>query len=318
METTLGPGFTLEEPARIQRLNALYGELQRITAATDREKERYGAAAESPEEALCCAVDYDRQSLAHIPDRVLKVDYGCGDPTVYARRGMTVLDLGSGSGKHAFMIARAVGEGGQVIGIDKTPEMLALSRGAVDEVTQNLGLAAPTVEFRAGHIENLRVGLDRLHAWLGDHEIRGYDDLEALEAYLDAEPLVADESVDLVVSNCVLNLVADHRKEQLLRELFRVLRRSGSVAISDIVCDREIPQAMKDDAELWSGCLSGAWGRQDFLDAFARAGFHGMTEVKASFWKRVEGINFFSVTIRAWKGKQGAGYETHRSALYRG
>lgn len=308
----------LEDPDRIRRLNDLHQELQTLFPAEDREQQRYGAAAEEAEEALCCAVEYDRAMLEHVPGRVLEVDYGCGDPTVYSDEGMTVLDLGSGSGKHAFMMAKKVGPKGRVIGVDKTPEMLALARGAVAEVTSNLGYGSPNVEFRRGHIENLRFDLDDLDEWLAANELDGYEALESLESLLARSPLVADESIDLVVSNCVLNLVADGRKRRLLGELFRVLKKGGSVAISDIVADRDVPAEMKDDSTLWTGCISGAFRRDKFIEAFAASGFYGVSEVSSRFWKRVGGINFFSVTVRAWKGKQGPCYETYRAAMYRG
>lgn len=310
-------GFKTLDPERIRRLNALLEEV-RVFLTPDPEQERYGEAAAASEEALCCPVEYDPRDLAHIPQRILDIDYGCGDPTRYAAAGMTVLDLGSGSGKHAFMIARKVGPRGRVIGIDKTPEMLALSRGAVEEVTAALGYPESNVEFRHGHIENLRIDKDRLLEWLAAHSLESYDDLAALDAHLEEAPLVPSDSVDLVVSNCVLNLVRDDRKDLLLRELFRVLKRGGSVAVSDIVSDRDIPPDLKRDKSLWTGCLSGAWRRDRFMEAFGRAGFHGMAEVKSWFWKRVEGINFFSVTVRAFKGKQGPCYETLRSAMYKG
>lgn len=310
--------FRPESESRLARLNGFRRELMVLLGDRDRTMDRYGDAAEESEAALCCPVSYDAEALKHIPARILDVDYGCGDPTVFARPGQTVLDLGSGSGKHAFMIAKSVGPEGRVIGIDKTPEMLAVSRDAIDEVMGNLGYAAPNVEFRHGHIENLSVDKDRLLAALESRDLNDYDALESLESELGAMPLVETESVDLVVSNCVLNLVDDDRKAQLLREIFRVVKRGGSVAISDIVADRPISEEMKKDDRLWTGCLSGAFQRAEFHEAFERAGFYGMQEVKSYFWQRVGDVNFFSVTIRAFKGKQGPCYETFRSALYVG
>jgi arsenite methyltransferase len=310
--------FPVESASRLARLNAFQRELLVLLGDRDRTMDRYGDASEEPEAALCCPVTYDAESLRHIPARILDVDYGCGDPTVFAEEGQTVLDLGSGSGKHAFMIAKAVGPEGRVIGIDKTPEMLEVSRGAIDEVMGNLGYGEANVEFRHGHIENLSIDKDRLLSGLADHPLSDYAALESLEAELAATPLVETESVDLVVSNCVLNLVDDDRKAQLMREIFRVVKRGGSVAISDIVADRPISEEMKRDDQLWTGCLSGAFQREEFHAAFERAGFHGMQEVKSYFWQRVGEVNFFSVTVRAFKGKQGPCYETYRSALYVG
>ena len=308
-----------EDPARIERLNRLLDEVVKMLPSDrDWEQERYGQAAQESEDALCCPVTYDPTALGHIPTRVLEVDYGCGDPTVYAEEGLRVLDLGSGSGKHAFMIAKAVGPKGHVIGVDKTSEMLELSRGATAEVMEALEFSTPNVEFKLGHIENLRIDKARLESWLESHKIESYEDLEDLERYLAEAPLVPSNSIDLVVSNCVLNLVEDGRKRELISELYRVLDRGGSVAISDIVATRPIPEEMKQDAELWSGCISGAWQRHEFLEAFAEAGFHGICEVSSTFWKEVSGINFLSVTVRAFKGKAGPCYETLRSAYYKG
>ena len=309
--------FSASDEGRLARLNAFRGEILTLLAEEDATVDRYGEAAEAAEAELCCPVSYDPTSLSHIPEEILEIDYGCGDPTIFAEEGQTVLDLGSGSGKHCFMIAKKVGPKGRVIGIDKTPQMLEKSRAAIPQVMTNLGYDAPNVEFRCGHIENLKIDRARLLELVETAPMDSYDDLEALEAQL-VSPLVEDESVDLVVSNCVLNLVGDERKRQLFREIFRVVKKGGGVAISDIVADRPIPEDMKNDDHLWTGCLSGAFQRQEFHDVFARAGFHGMQEAKSSFWKSVGGINFFSVTILAQKGKQGPCYETYRQALYTG
>lgn len=304
-------------PERIETLNRLW-EITSQIHQEDREQQRYGAAAEAPEACLCTPVDYEAASLDHIPERILAVDFGCGDPTRYAREGETVVDLGSGSGKHVFMIARKVGPRGHVIGIDKTPNMLDLARGAVDEVAQKLGAAAPRMEFRRGLIENLRWNLDRVEALTREQAPAGYDALDRVARELDATPLIASDSVDLVVSNCVLNLVADHRKEGLFREIYRVLRNGGRAVISDIVAEVDVPQAMKDDDHLWTGCISGALRRDRFLDAFVSAGFYGVRELSSFFWLEEGGIRFHSVTIEAFKGKEGPCWETYRQAFYQG
>jgi ubiquinone/menaquinone biosynthesis C-methylase UbiE len=285
-------------------------------------RERYTAAAQAREEKLCCPVDYDPQHLKVIPDEVLERDYGCGDPSRYVREGDTVLDLGSGSGKVCFIAAQLAGPDGRVIGVDANDEMLALARRAAPVVAERVGFA--NVELRRGRIQDLALDLDRLDAWLGDHPVKNAADLLALEseqARLRREaPLVVDESIDLVVSNCVLNLVDDQEKGKLVREIFRVLKVGGRIAISDIVSDEPVPQHLKEDPELWSGCISGAFGELDLLRQLEAAGFHGIAIDKweSKPFSVVEGIEFRSVTVTALKGKQGPCYEANQAVIYAG
>ncbi len=285
-------------------------------------RERYAAAARAPEPALCCPVAYDPQYLKAIPAEVLERDYGCGDPSRHVREGDVVLDLGSGGGKTCFIAAQLAGPKGQVIGIDVNDDMLALARRAAPVVAERLGFA--NVEFRRGRIQDLSLDLDRLDAWLARHPVRSAADVAALEAEQARmrrdEPLLADASVDLVVSNCVLNLVRDPDKRRLLDEIFRVLKVGGRIAIADIVSDEVVPQRLKDDPELWSGCISGAFHELGLLRELEAAGFHGIAIEK---WEPtpfavVEGIEFRSVTITAHKGKQGPCYEANQAVIYAG
>jgi SAM-dependent methyltransferase len=126
--------------------------------------------------------------------------------------------------------------------------------------------------------------------------------------------------VDVIISNCVLNLVREEDREQLFREMFRVLKRGGRVAISDIVSDEPVPEKMKQDSELWSGCISGAYQEAAFLAAFERAGFHAIAFDKygAQPWKTIRGIEFRSVTVTARKGKQGPCLERNQAVIYKG
>ena len=193
----------------------------RPAAAMDPEaavRERYSAASARVEPALCCPVDYDPALLGAIPQEVLERDYGCGDPSRFVRPGDTVLDLGSGSGKICFIAAQIAGRDGRVIGVDANAEMLALARRAERVVAARLGYA--NASFRRARIQDLRLDLDALEAWLGLHPVRDLDSLAALrtkEAELRRDaPLVPDASVDLVVSNCVLNLVREEDKRELV------------------------------------------------------------------------------------------------------
>ena len=285
-------------------------------------RERYAAAAQVREAALCCPVDYDPRYLEIIPPEVIERDYGCGDPSRYVREGDTVLDLGSGGGKIGFIAAQVVGPKGRVIGVDENDEMLGLARGAAPVVAERLGYG--NVEFRRGRIQDLQLDVDALDAWLREHPVASAGDLAAFEAEQQrlrtSQPLVPDGSVDLVVSNCVLNLVRESDKEQLVNEIFRVLKRGGRIAISDIVSDEHVPQELKDDPELWSGCISGAFQELALLQALERAGFHGIAIDK---WEHepfavVDGIEFRSITVTAYKGKQGPCLEANQAVVYAG
>ena len=286
-------------------------------------RRRYSDGARSLEPTLCCPPqNYDRKFLSVIPQEIIDKDYGCGDPTAYCEEGQTVLDLGSGGGKACYIMSQRVGPTGQVIGVDMNDDMLALARKYQDEVAGKIGHA--NVDFRKGRIQDLRLNVDRLDTWLKQHPVKSAADLAALEAHTreisTASPLVADDSVDLIVSNCVLNLVRPEDKRQLFLEMFRVLRRGGRAVISDIVCDEDVPEALQQDEALWSGCISGAFREDLFLKAFEDAGFHGVEILKLDEepWQTVQGIEFRSMTVSAYKGKQGPCFEHNQAVLYRG
>jgi len=284
--------------------------------------DRYAAAARAAEPALCCPVEYAADFLSVIPDEVIERDYGCGDPTPFVRPGETVLDLGSGGGKLCFIAAQVVGPEGRVIGVDCNREMLALARRHAATVANRIG--CNNVEFRYGLIQDLQLDLERLGSELSKHPVHdpaGYLGLRNIEERLRREhPLVADDSVDCVVSNCVLNLVRQQDRHPLFAEIFRVLRRGGRAAISDIVSDEDVPAHLRDNPELWSGCISGAFREDHFLEAFERVGFHGIQIVKRQRdpWRTVEGIEFRSITVVAYKGKQGPCLERNQAVVYHG
>ncbi|MCH9650933.1 MAG: methyltransferase domain-containing protein [Deltaproteobacteria bacterium] len=285
-------------------------------------KERYAQGAQAQEEALCCPVDYDPQYLAVIPEEVLAKDYGCGDPSKYVRSGETVLDLGSGTGKICFIASQVVGPEGKVIGVDMTHEMLSVARTNAPVVAERIGYA--NVEFRRGYIQDLSLDLDLLDLELAAAPVSSAEGLVAAEGLCQrlrsAQPLVESDTVDVVVSNCVLNLVAGDQKRQLFEEIYRVLKRGGRAVISDIVSDELVPEEMQKDADLWSGCISGALTEQGFLKAFEDAGFYGVriVERQQEAWRTVEGIEFRSLTIEAFKGKEGPCFERNQAVVYRG
>ncbi|MFC2013043.1 arsenite methyltransferase [Chloroflexota bacterium] len=178
-------------------------------------------------------IGYTGGELTTIPEEA-NLGLGCGNPVALAslKTGETVLDLGSGAGIDCFLAANRVGKTGRVIGVDMTPEMLEKARGiARDEGYTN-------VEFRLGEIENLPV---------------------------------ADNLVDVIVSNCVINLSPD--KEQVFREAFRALKPGGRLMVSDIILLRELPDFIKDSIEAYIGCLSGASLKTDYLAAIGTTGF---------------------------------------------
>ncbi|MHB8877872.1 MAG: methyltransferase domain-containing protein [Myxococcaceae bacterium] len=285
-------------------------------------RERYSLAARAAQPGLCCPSSNDSRLLAQVPAEVLERDYGCGDPTRHVRPGETVLDLGSGAGKACYLLSQVVGPSGRVIGVDMNEDMLALSRRHLAEFAGRVGFA--NVEFRKGRIQDLRLDFEALDAWLREHPVVSSGDLAALEAHSERlrrdAPLVADGSVDVVVSDCVLNLVRPADRERLFAELHRVLRPGGRAIISDIVSDEEVPERLRQDPALWSGCISGAMREDRFLEAFERAGLYGVTvaERAEAPWRTVEGLEFRSLTAVAYKGKEGPCFDHKQAVVYRG
>lgn len=257
--------------------------------------DRYSEAARERESELCCPVQYDARWLKLLPPEILEKDYGCGDPSRYVRAGDAVLDLGSGSGKICYIAAQLVGPGGRVVGIDMNDEMLALARKYQGEMAAKLG--EDRVRFVKGRLQDL-----------------------AFEPANAERCLITDASMDLVISNCVLNLVDEADRRHMIAGIFRVLKPGGRVAISDIVCDEPVPEALKQDAQLWSGCISGAFQETEFQKAFREAGFIAVAYDKweAKPWRVVEGIEFRSVTLTAIKGAGTPCLDYGHAVIYRG
>ncbi|RMH15718.1 MAG: methyltransferase domain-containing protein [Gammaproteobacteria bacterium] len=282
----------------------------------------YSEGARAVQPSLCCPVNYDQDLLKLIPQEIIDKDYGCGDPSRYVQEGDTVLDLGSGGGKICYMAAQKVGPNGKVIGVDMNDDMLALARKYQPEMAQKLG--SDRVEFHKGHIQDLALSIDAMEDYLAKHPVKTAADLDALLHWQDQfrkqTPMIADNSIDLVVSNCVLNLVSDREKQQLINELYRVLKPGGRVAVSDIVSDEVSPDHLKRDPELWSGCISGAFQEKAFLDAFAEAGFL-CVQYDAwdnEPWQVIEGIEFRSVTLTAIKGETSPCLDIGQAVIYKG
>jgi ubiquinone/menaquinone biosynthesis C-methylase UbiE len=283
---------------------------------------RYKAGARQVEPGLCCPTEYDPALLELLPREICENDYGCGDPSRYAGPGETVLDLGSGAGKICYMLAQRVGRDGRVIGVDFNDAMLALARKYQDQMAARLGFA--NVVFRKGRIQDLALDLEQAEMWLKSAPVRSVEDLLRFESHCQVlrreQPMVGDDSVDLVVSNCVLNLVRGEDKTRLFAEIFRVLKRGGRAVISDIVCDEEPTAAILNDPGLWSGCISGAFREDVFPAMFERAGFYGVEILarQSEPWQIIDGIEFRSMTIRAFKGKDGPCLERNQAVVYKG
>ena len=284
--------------------------------------ERYSRGASEVQPALCCPVDYDAELLKLLPTEIIEKDYGCGDPSRYIRPGDVVLDLGSGGGKICYMAAQLVGKRGAVIGVDMNDAMLALARKYQRDMALKIG--GDRVRFIKGYIQDLALDVDAMEDYLEQHPIRNATDLAGFEAWQQQQraesPLIPDKSVDLVISNCVLNLVDDAEKQQLVDEIFRVLKPGGRVAIADIVSDEIVPERLKRNRELWSGCISGAFTEQGFLQAFLDAGFLavGYDKWDALPWQVVDGVEFRSVTLTAAKGDDRVCLDTGQAVIYLG
>src|SRR4029077_1267207 len=220
-------------------------------------RERYAAGAKERADKLCCPVEYESEYLKVIPQEVIERDYGCGDPSRYLREGEAVLDLGSGTGKICFIAAQIVGPSGKVIGVDMTDEMLEVARRNAPIVAQRIGYA--NVEFRKGRIQDLALDLELLDRKLKENPITDAVSFLAADELTEElrvkHPLIASDSIDVVISSCVLNLVEPKSKRQLFEEIFRVLKKGGRAVICDIVSDEEVPEEMQNDPELWSGCI---------------------------------------------------------------
>jgi arsenite methyltransferase len=296
-----------------------YGRLTNVEAAVLR---RYGSAAQAVEACLCLPVGYDEALLKVIPEEIIEKDYGCGDPSRYVSMGETVLDLGSGSGKACYIMSQIVGGDGKVIGIDFNPPMLDLARKYQHSIGDELGYH--NVEFRRGKIQDLRTNLELVDQFLQENPVRSVEDLARLESFQHTirheQPLIADESIDVIVSNCVLNLVRPEDKKLLFTEMYRVLKRGGRAVISDIVSDEPVPEHLANDPNLWSACVSGAFEEEDLLRAFEEANFHGIQieELRSEPYQTVEGIEFRAITVTAYKGKVGPCIERNQAVIYRG
>jgi SAM-dependent methyltransferase len=247
-------------------------------------KEYYGKELQKSEDLktnACCTLEAPAQhiqdALKNVHDDVQAKYYGCGLTIPTSLEGLRVLDLGSGSGRDCYIAAQLVGEGGHVVGVDMTDEQLAVAHEYNEYHRNKFGYQKSNVTFLKGNIEKL-------------------DELN-LEA----------ESFDLIISNCVINLATD--KLKVLKDVYGLLKPGGEMYFSDVYSDRRVPEHLQKDPVLWGECLSGALYWNDFLNISKKAGFQDPRNVESKeitigndeLIKKVDGIEFYSVTYRLFK-----------------
>jgi len=265
-------------------------------------KQYYGTELKSASDlkaGVCCTIEsmpaHVREVMPYIAEEIKEKYYGCGSPFPPVLRGLTVLDLGCGTGRDCYIFSKLVGGSGFVYGIDMTEKQIEVAIKYVAEQTKRFGYERPNVEFIFDYIENL-----------GNH--------------------FPEESLDLVVSNCVVNLVED--KESVLRQVYRALKFGGELYFSDIYADRRLPEELRTNPVLYGECLGGALYWKDFERISRKVGFSDPRVVS----KRVAGISneeikglvgnvtFYSITYRLWKlgGLEDACEDYGHVAVYRG
>ncbi len=229
----------------------------------------------------CCPAEappeYIRPLLKNLHDDVTSKFYGCGSPLPLAVEGANILDLGCGTGRDVFLLSQMVGESGKVTGIDMTDEQLAVANKYIGWHMDKFGYSEPNIEFVRGYIEDLKsAGIE-------------------------------DNSVDVVISNCVINLSPD--KEAVFREIYRVLKPGGELYFSDVFAGRRIPDNLQKDKVMLGECLGGAMYKEDFRRMMAGIGIADIRVMSTSrfeisdpdLYKKAGMIDFYSITVRAFK-----------------
>ncbi|EQC47633.1 methyltransferase domain-containing protein [Bacteriovorax sp. Seq25_V] len=230
--------------------------------------------------ACCTAVTYPdkiKKILAKIHDEVMTKYYGCGLTIPSELNGLRILDLGSGSGRDCYLASKLVGENGYVIGVDMTDEQLAVANRHIDYHTEQFGYKKSNVEFKKGHIEQL-------------------DELN-----------IDNNSLDLIISNCVINLSTN--KLKVLSDCFNKLKQGGEMYFSDVYVNKRIPKELASDPVIYGECLGGALYWNDFLTFAKKAGFQDPRVVEVApitienkeLEEKLEGFEFYSVTYRLFK-----------------
>tara|TARA_R110001592_G_scaffold32162_2_gene112766 strand:+ start:20650 stop:21690 length:1041 start_codon:yes stop_codon:yes gene_type:complete len=244
----------------------------------------YGKVLETSEDlktSACCPLEappaFIRQYLKNVHDTVQAKFYGCGSPIPLAAKGCTILDLGCGTGRDAYILSQIVGEDGKVIGVDMTDEQLTVANQYVGWHMDKFGFKAPNVIFKKGYIEDLK------------------------------SADIADESIDIVISNCVINLSAD--KQKVFEEIHRVLKPGGELYFSDVFAGRRISKELQTDKIMLGECLGGALYTEDFRRMMTQIGIADtrtlskrlLTLDDPDIQNKAGMIDFYSMTVRAFK-----------------
>lgn len=247
-------------------------------------KEYYGKILKSKNNLktnVCTIINKPRKEildiLNKIPDEIKNKFYGCGSIIPHGIESLNILDLGSGSGQDCYIISKLITEKGYVIGIDMTDEQISLANKYINEYTKKLNYKKPNMEFKKGYIEYL-------------------DELD-----------IEKESIDIVISNCVLNLSPN--KEKVIKNVYDLLKEGGSFYFSDIYCDRRLDENIKNNKILWGECISGALYEEDFKRICNKVGFIELREVERNIikieneeLKNITGnANFYSITYNIFK-----------------
>lgn len=249
----------------------------------DQVKEYYGKILKGTRDLksdACCTTAtlpaHHREIISQIDDEILAKFYGCGSPIPLALDGCVVVDLGCGTGRDAYLASKLVGPEGRVIGVDMTDEQLDVATRHIEGQMDRFGFPRQNVEFRKGYIEDLR------------------------------DAGIEDNSVDVVISNCVINLSPD--KEAVFSEIFRVLKPGGELYFSDVFAGRRVPDSVRKDPVLYGECLGGAMYMEDFRRMLCDLGtrdYRVVSKSRINLESDIEAkagmVDFYSITIRAFK-----------------
>ena len=249
-------------------------------------KQYYGEKIQSSKDlktSACCLVDdlsknYLKPYINNIHDEILNKFYGCGSPIPFDLKGLMVLDLGCGTGKDCYTISQLVGEKGKVTGIDMTEQQLKIANQYLEYHKEKFGYSKSNIEFKKSYIEDLN-----------------------------STAHIADNSLDLVISNCVINL--SNKKEKVFKEIYRTLKPNGELFFSDIFADRRVPENLKNEELIVGECLGGALYIEDFRRLLQKVGFNDYRITKKEtidlkdpfIVKKIGMIKFYSLTIRTFK-----------------